>query len=100
MACKQSGWEQDEFVLAKHKGIEVRSACFPYPPSYIRVVDTRRAVERELMYWCSDEWQGEDTDLSCIGAIFAVIGTVRDGTFNPNEDIYQSHADAQDDYRE
>ena len=95
MARKRKGWEQDEFVLAKHKGIEVRTACFPDDASYVRIVDCRGEVERELMYWCSDEWQ-DDADLCCIGAVFAAIGQVRDGRLDPTEEIYQSHADAEE----
>lgn len=85
----------DEFILAKNDGIEVRTACFPNRASYVRIVDSRGEVERELMYWSSEEWQGDDEYLTCIGAIFAAIGSVRDGSFNPDEDIYQSHANAE-----
>jgi len=93
MARRMKGWERQEFVLAKKHKIEARTAIFPGSASYFRIVDCRGEVERELMYWCSDEWQAEDFDLSCIGAIFAAIGTIRDGTFNPDDEVCQSHAD-------
>lgn len=94
MAKKRKGWKKPEFVLAKKNKIEARTAMFPEDASYFRIVDCRGKVERELMYWNSDEWQ-EDPDLSCIGAIFAAIGTVRDGTINPDDEMYQKHADGE-----
>lgn len=93
-ARKRKGWEKPEFVLAKKNKIEVRTAQYPDDAEYVRIVDCRGEVERELMYWHSDEWQ-EDGDLSCIGAIFAAIGSVRDGTLNPDEEMYQRHADSE-----
>lgn len=93
-ARKQQGWEQDEFVIVAKDGIEIRTDTFPKAACYVRIVDTRpEDIERELMYWVCDEWQADDEDCSCIGAIFAVIGEVARGDFDPEKDIYQRHAD-------
>lgn len=61
--------------------IAVVVPAHPVPCDYFRLVifDRARSRIKELLYWNSYEWQKEDDDLSCIGAIAAVIKQVNDG---------------------
>ncbi len=97
MAIKEKGWEHDEYTIARAHGIAARTALFPDDATYFRIVDCRGSHERELMYWSSDEWCEDST---AIGAVFAAIGMIADGSFDPDQEMYQRHADACDDTEE
>jgi len=64
----------------KHN-IAVLVPAYPLECSTFRVVclNESRDKFKELICWVADEWQAEDEDLSCIGAIAGAIKQVNDG---------------------
>lgn len=62
-------------------GIAAIVPAAPGACTYVRIVefDAGRTLMRELVYWDSAEWQAEDDDLSCMGAIMGAIKQVNDG---------------------
>lgn len=81
--------EHPEFIVVQSRDSRYRAVTtmYPTPASYLRVIETvssegpgsDRVEAKEIVYWDSVEWQEEDKDLSCIGAIFGVLNEVYRG---------------------
>lgn len=73
---------RDSMIVGPNKHrVAVLVPAYPEGCSYFRVVRFNEDASkiREIMFWNCEEWGAEDTDLSCIGAIAAVIKMVNDG---------------------
>lgn len=59
-------------------GVAVLVPAFPAPCDYVQIVEFNQdhSQVRELVYWDFAEWQEDDDDRSCMGAIMGAVKQV------------------------